>query len=70
MARDTRKTLKRGKMKNEKVQEKFNSVIKTVKFFTFIFCIRKRIYIARKHILGKCSSYNYISSKVLVLQDI
>ena len=35
-----------------------------IKFFTFIFCIWKRIYLARKHSLGRCNLYYYISSKV------
>ena len=35
-----------------------------MKFFTFIFCIWRRIYFTGKHSLGKCSLYYYISSKV------
>ena len=35
IAEVTRKTLKRGKMKNEKC---YKSLITTIKFFTFIFC--------------------------------
>ena len=38
--RDTRKTLKGGKMKNEKCK-----IVYTIKLFTFIFCIWKRIYL-------------------------
>ena len=55
-------------MKNEKYKKKLT---RTAKFFTFTFCIRKSIYIARKYSLEKCSSNNYISSKVFfVLQNI
>ena len=35
-----------------------------IKFFSFIFCIWKRIYFARKHSLGICALYHYISGKV------
>ena len=39
--RDTRKTLKRGGgIKNEKCK-----IVYTIKLFTFIFCIWKRIYL-------------------------
>ena len=48
-------------MKNEKYKKKLTTKIK---FLTFIFCIWKRIYFARKHCLGKCNLYYYISSKV------
>ena len=70
--RDTKKTLKTGKNEKRKILEKFNNVTTTVKFFTFIFCMWKRIYFARKHGLEKCSLYYYISSSkvFLVLQDI
>ena len=46
-------------MKNQKYKE---SLTTAMKFFTFIFCIWKRIYFAQKHSLGKCSLY--ISSKI------
>ena len=32
--------------------------------FPFIFCKWNRIYFARKHSLGKCDLYYYISSKL------
>ena len=68
MGRDTIITLKRKEIKNGKYKKNLTS---TVKFLNFIFCIWKRIYIARKHSLGKCSSYNDISRKAfLVMQDI
>ena len=35
---ETTKTLKRGKMKNEKHEKSLNKT-KTIKFFTYIFCI-------------------------------
>ena len=55
-------------MKNKTYKK---NLTRTAKFFTFIFCIRKSIYIARKHSLEKCNSNNYISSKVFsVLPDI
>ena len=40
--RDTRKTLKRGggEIKNEKCK-----IVYTIKLFTFVFCIWKRIYL-------------------------
>ena len=50
-----RKTMKRGKMKNEK--NKFNNVTTAIKLLTFIFSIRKSIYFARKHSSGKCNIY-------------
>ena len=61
-----KKGIEKGK-KNErwKVSETFNKLTTTIKFFTFIFCLRKRIYFARKHSLGKCILYHFISSKVL-----
>ena len=37
----------------------------TIKFFTFIFCLCKRIYFAQKHSLRKWSLHYYISRKVL-----
>ena len=37
IARDTRKTLKRRKNEKRKVQEKFNNVTVTIKFFKFCF---------------------------------
>ena len=48
MGRDTRKALKRGKNEKRKVQEKFNNVTTTIKFFNFdflfmetdIFCLK------------------------------
>ena len=52
MTRDKRKALKNDKWK---VQEQFNSVTATIKFFAFIFYLWKRIYFAQKHSLGKCS---------------
>ena len=45
MAKDARKALKKGENKNRKAQEEFNNVTTTI-FFTFIFCIWKRIYFA------------------------
>ena len=35
----------------------------TIKLFTFIFCLCKRIHFARKHSLGKRSLYYYISNE-------
>ena len=41
----------------------FNNVIATIKFFTFIVYIWKKIYFTRKYSFEKCSLYYYISSK-------
>ena len=60
MARDTRNTLKEG-MKNGNYKK---SLTTAIKFFSFIVSIWKRIYFARKHSLGKCSLYYYISSNL------
>ena len=42
----------------------FNNVATGIKFFSFIYSILEGTYFARKHDLGKCSLYYYISSKV------
>ena len=63
ITRATRRTLRRSKNEKRKVYEKFNDITTTIKFFTLIFCIWKRIYFARKHSLGKFSLYYYIFSK-------
>ena len=66
-----KKDIEKGGNEKRKVYEKFNDVTTTIKFFTFIFYIWKRIYFGRRHSLGKFSLYYYISSKgFLVLQDI
>ena len=41
----------------------FNNVITTIKLFTFIVYIWKKIYFTRKYSLEKCSLYYYISGK-------
>ena len=63
ITRDTRKTLNKEKNGKSKVWEKFNKVTTTTKLFTFIICLRKRIYFPGKHSLEKCSLDYYISSK-------
>ena len=40
MARDTRKTLRKGGNEKRKVKEKFNNVTTTIKSYTFTFCIK------------------------------
>ena len=62
IARDTKKCIQKGGMKNEKYKK---SLTTKRNFFTFIFCIWKRIYFVLKHSLGKCSLHYYISSKYL-----
>ena len=48
IARDKRKTLKRGKNKKRKVQEKFNNVTMTIKFFKFYFLhMEKEIFCSK-----------------------
>ena len=62
--RDTRKTWKKkGENEKGKVLQKFSNVKMTIKLFTFIFCLCKMIHFARKHSLGKCSLYCYISNE-------
>ena len=46
MARDARETLKRGKNEKRKLSEKFINAATIIKFFAFIFCLWKRIYLA------------------------
>ena len=60
MARDTRKTLKKGGMKNENHFHNVSQRNNDNKII-FIFCIGKRIYLVQKHSLVR---YYYISSKV------
>ena len=40
---------------------KVKKVTTTIKLFTFIFCLWKKMYFARKRSLGKFSLYYYIS---------
>ena len=63
-----KKNIEKGEMKNEKYKK---SLTTEIIFFTFIFCIWKRIYFAQKQSLINCSLYYYISSKAfLMLRDI
>ena len=67
IARNRRKKLKRGKMKNQKYKKSLTMTKEASSFF----CTWKRIYFAGKHSLRKRSLYYHIFSKVfLVLQDI
>ena len=63
MKRDTRKTLKRGKIEKWKVWEKFDNVTTTIKFFTFFFAYGKWC-ILLENIVWENVVYNYyISNK-------
>ena len=42
----------------ENLKEEFKNETTTIKLFTFIYYIWKRIYFARKCSLGKCSLYH------------
>ena len=53
---------KKGKLKKKSIRN-FKNVTTTIKFFTFTFCIRKRIYFTLKHSFGKCDLHYYFSSE-------
>ena len=47
-------------MKEEKYEKRLTTLIK----FLLLFLLWKRIYFPRKHSMGKCTLYYYISSKI------
>ena len=66
IARDTRKTLKRGK--KWKTKTKFNNVTTTIKFFTFIF-VHGKGYILLENIIWENSvvEIQFLSELIIVL---